>query len=412
MSATLNFYSAPTCQKVDTISADIIGSPNFNLSVNGSENGDITVIINNSNQAFLRSLKENSHFIAFSIDGINNIFGGVIDSAVCNVDECHIKYCGFSEYLDKIRAVSSFHVLNGNVLIKDEDKSWIKNLVADTPEGLLYELFINLKERLDQYTYNGTNSFSQFWEFEDIFSVIAAKSTGTWKKNYQINSAELPTMKTIVDDILTDPDCSRFDAIIKTDNNTFKWSLSFDKYNHDFSFNTAIAPIYDLTFELDGIKARINSLAKGEDDTGNTVISGVPFASNVAFSDFVNDETTNNATANVSAVNRKNISSLKKMTGQCSFKTQDAQFAFVNSTIHITADTDIIDMLVTQVAFDGKEFTITGNTVGFSEDLSKLKGSKPANLLSDVLGKPLGDSYSNSRKSLFEEPWTTGWRNL
>lgn len=409
MAAIFSFYNGKTYQLERSVSTTILAETfEYQTALEGSSAGSLSIEITAADSDFLETLKENSHFISFSLDGIDNLVGGLIDDAYTNDGICHIKYSGFAEYLDKIRGISSYHALDfgENVVIPENDLTWEKTFLADTPEGLLYEVMINLEE------YMAGNGYSKFWEWEGIFAHIHAVNTNQWKKSYHLNSAEFPSMKSVYDEILGDEDCSRLKVSVDTTNDIFKWVLSFDETATIYNLNTATDPIYDLEFEFNGIASRSHSLAKGQTSNSEAVISRIPFSSNGAFSDYVADDTTTKSTENAYGINVNNISSLQAINGQISFKTQVAEYAKNSSVFNIETDTISATMIVSEVSFDGIEFTIKGNTVALTESLNKIKLKKPTNTLSGSIRNPLKESRYNARKSLFEEKRTTGWRNV
>jgi hypothetical protein len=87
-------------------------------------------------------------------------------------------------------------------------------------------------------------------------------------------------------------------------------------------------------------------------------------------------------------------------------------YAQVPSVVSIQTDTRSIVMAVSEVSFNGTEFTVSGNATATTEDLNKLKLGKPSNILSGSIRDPIAESRKNARKSLFEEKRTTGWRNF
>lgn len=409
MAAKFSFYDGKTYALVKDFSSEIIGDTfEYKNSPEGSASGSLQIQITDDNSSFLNSLKENSHFVSFYLDGESDLVGGIIEDSYTNDGICYIKYVGFAEYLDKIRGISSYHSndFGDNVIIRDGDLTWEKTFLSDSPEGLLYEVMINLEEYM-----NGLG-YSKFWEWDNIFAHIHAINTATWNKSYRLNSAEFPSMKSIYDEIVGDEDCPRLNVRVSTSGNVFKWILSFDNSTSIYNLNTATDEIYDLSFEFNGISSRANSLAKGQTPNGESVISKIPFSTNGAFSDYVANDTTNNSTDNAYGVNVNNISSLKAITGQISFKTQVAEYADGFSVFNIQTDTISSTMIVSEISFDGVEFTIRGNTTMLSENLNKLKLNKPANTLSGTIRNPLNESRYNARKSLFEENRTTGWRNV
>lgn len=409
MAAKFSFYNGKTYQLEKSFSKEIIGeSFEYKNSPEGSVSGSLQIEISGSDSAFLNSLKENSHFVSFSLDGETDLVGGVIEDAYTNDGIAYIQYVGFAEYLDKIKGISSYHSndFDNNVTVAENDLSWEKNFLSDTPEGLLYEVMINLEEYMNSF------GFTKFWRWDNIFSYIHAVNTDKWEKSYRLNSTEFPSMKSIYDEITGDYDCSRLNINVDTSGGIFKWILSFDNSTTIYDIDTALHGIYDLEFEFNGIPSRTNSLAKGQNSKSEPVISRIPFSNNGAFSDFVADDTTNNSTDNVLSINENNISSLKSLHGQMSFKTQVAEFADGFQVFNITTDTISSTMVVSEISFDGTEFTIRGNTTFLTEDLKKLKLRKPTNMLSGSIRNPLRESRYNARKGVFEEKRSTGWRNI
>lgn len=409
MAANFSFYNGKTYELEKSFSSQIMGeSFEYKNSPEGSVSGSLQIEISSSDSSFLNSLKENSHFVSFNLDGENDLIGGIIEDAYTNDGVCFISYVGFAEYLDKIRAISSYHSnsFDDNVTIPEKDLSWEKTFLSDTPEGLLYEVMLNLEE------YMNSSGFSKFWRWNNIFAHINAINTNEWAKSYRLNSAEFPSMKSIYDEITGDYDCARLNIDVDTSGGIFKWNLSFDTTTTMYDLDTSLDEIYNLEFEFNGIPSRTNSLAKGQNSNSEPVISRIGFSNSGAFSDFVANDTTNNSTDNVYSINENNISSLKSLQGQISFNTQVAEFANGFQIFNITTDTLNATMVVSEVSFDGTEFTIRGNTTYLTEDLKKLKLRKPTNMLSGSIRNPLRESRYNARKSVFEEKRTTGWRNI
>ena len=295
MAAKFSFYDGKTYALAKSFSSEIIGDTfEYKNSPEGSASGSLQIQITDDNSSFLNSLKENSHFVSFYLDGESDLVGGIIEDSYTNDGICYIKYVGFAEYLDKIRGISSYHSndFGDNVIIRDGDLTWEKTFLSDSPEGLLYEVMINLEEYM-----NGLG-YSKFWEWDNIFAHIHAINSSTWNKSYRLNSAEFPSMKSIYDEIVGDEDCPRLNVRVSTSGDLFKWILSFDDSSLVYSLNTATSEIYDLSFEFNGISSRANSLAKGQTPNGESVISKIPFSTNGAFSDYVANDTTNNSTDN------------------------------------------------------------------------------------------------------------------
>jgi hypothetical protein len=407
MAAIFSFYDGATYEFVKSVSAEILAEGFENKTEADNASGKMMLEVVEADRSFMESLRENSHFVSFTMDG-TSISGGLLDDAFCNDNVCSLKYSGWGSTLDKIIAFTSYHSTDfgENIVIREDDKSFEKTFQADCPEGLMWESFNNLEE------YMLANGQAKFWQWDGIIETIAAKDTSTWSKSYRLNSAEFPTMKTIYDEILSDGDCQRLKATIDTSDNKFKWVLTFINTNINFTVNTAVDPIYDVQFEFNGIKARRNSLAKGQTIDGETVISRIPFVAGGAFSDYVADNTTNKSTADAVGINRRNIASLKQLIGQVSYKTMEPAYAQVPSVVSIQTDTRSIVMAVSEVSFNGTEFTVSGNATATTEDLNKLKLGKPSNILSGSIRDPIAESRKNARKSLFEEKRTTGWRNF
>lgn len=406
MSAILRFYDGKNYELVsENISQSII-SHSFTNGLNGSSSGEIVLEV--GTELFLHNLKENSHFITFGIEGYDSLFGGLIDDAFVNEGECHILFSGFNEYLDKIRAISSYKngQLTENVVVGEDDRTWEKTLLSDTPEGLLYEAFINLEERMNAEGYN------RFWEWDGIFEHIQAVDTNTWGKSYIINSGEYPTMKSIFDEIVGDQDCHRLDVRIDTEDNKFKWVLHFTTETVFYEINEETDNIYNINFEYNGLKSRTNSLAKGQTVDNESVLSKIPFDNTVAFSDYVAEETTNKSTSNAGAINYSNIDSIKKLVGQLSFSTQEPYYNVSNVVSINVSPAEYYSIIVSEVRLEDDDFTITGNIIDSQSSMNKIKVQKPRTVISEEIGVPIAQNNRNARKSVFGEKRTTGWRSL
>lgn len=405
--AVAKFYNSTNYTFISDQSVNVL-SIEFDKGRTGSLHGTLTLELTANNRALLLSTKENSHFLAIAGDNGSNQGAVIEDSWVGKTgsekSQFTIKFIGFLEYLDKQMSILSEKTsqYGSNTLVRKDDVSGIGNFYSFSPEGLLFEV---LKNHEEQMAIDGT---SRFWSYGNIESHIASISSVNWKHSYRLNSLEAPTLKQVIDDIVSDQSLSLMKITISESGGIFKWVINFSASNTKKSVSNTTGDCFKISFTESDDKSRRKSVTTGTSLNKQALISIISFDTNVAYSHLITDSPYEQ-TKNLKRFNQKAVQLEVESLGQATFDTYDSTVGDVSDIITVSATTlDTFSIVITAVSLQGRIYTFTGNIVS-SGDLKR--GKHPANPMTNIIVKPLKLTASRARKTSFQRPGTTGWRS-
>ena len=406
----LTFYDASTRDNATQLAQYCTTAPpSYTLADNGSLSMSIELEVTPENKAYLKTIKENSHFVRYCPEQGDNdiIVGGITEEAIIDGAVCKIEVIGFKELMDKIVAYSSEKIgsIGSNTVVRNDDPSHTKNFYADNAEGVFYEILRNIEAELDAL------GGSKFWTYGNMEAYIESITGNTWRHVYRMNSLELPSAGEVVEDVTTDEDM----AIVKVEANEttgeFIFGLSFLTAHPTRSVNPDNDNVWGLEIEKSDQVRRHYSMAAGTNLNGQTLISLVPFDSTVLKTMSVVDSPSDSV-KDLSKINQTEKNRLKNRIGQASFKSDRGNVAPLNSrvTIDSPSNPDVpVVMIINQVEYQNYEYTFTGEIVDV-EAVVKPRG--PANQYTRNLLRPLATAKKQARRNAFGKSGTTGWRSV
>ena len=133
--AYLAFYRSTNLTSRTLQSTKIVDEPSMTYNQGGSLDLELKLEVDSSNEAFCKSLKENSHFVVFNPEEHKTTplkVGGIVEDAYINGNIRTVKIIGFKELLDKIVMYSApkIGVVGTNTVVGNDDNSHALHLLS------------------------------------------------------------------------------------------------------------------------------------------------------------------------------------------------------------------------------------------------------------------------------------------
>lgn len=386
---------------VRELNVDLMGL-DYTAGLHGSMSGNTVIEVQDSNESFLKSLKENSHFLKVYKDEFEP-YGCVVESAVIDKGYCTLNFIGWYEYLEKI-ALMVAHKANAigeKTTVSKDDPSWSANLYSDVPLGV-FEAAIDELNRMMI-----ARGLVPFTDASAMLSYIESTNAEIFARVYRVNALEFPTVKSVIDKILEDDEMDAITVSVAPGDN-FKWILGVLEGYTTVTMNLD-DDIRNITFEDSGDISRSHSLATGTDLEGNIVLSQIPFDSTVAYSSFIASNPADRTTA-IDRINRSSMADADKRKNQVTFTVFDTSIRLQNVVELTMDDSTVTKIVITQVAVKDMDVTYTGQIV--TDTTAIVKGiTKPNSQIRKEIYNPLGYAAETSKQTAFKQPGGTGWRS-
>lgn len=386
---------------VRELNVDLMGL-DYTAGLHGSMSGNTVIEVQESNESFLKSLKENSHFLKVYKD-VFEPYGCVVESAVIDRGYCTLSFIGWYEYLEKIAMMVAHKVMaiGEKTTISKDDPSWSANIYSDVPLGV-FEAVIDEINRMMI-----ARGLTPFMDASALLPYIESAVTETFARVYRVNSLELPTAKSVIDKVLEDSEMDAITVSVDPGDN-FKWVLGVLEGYTTVTMNLD-DDIRNITFEDSGDVSRSHSLATGTDLEGNIVLSQIPFDSTVAYSSFISSNPADRTTA-IDRINRSSMADADKRKQQVTFTVFDTSIRLQNVVELTMDDATVKKIVITQVAVKDSDVTYTGQVV--TDTTAIVKGiTKPNSEIRKQIYDPLGYAAETSKQTAFKKDGSTGWRS-
>ena len=398
--AFIHFYNGKSLAHASDQTNNIINL-SYTIGLNGSVGGEVTLEETTTNSNFLKSLKENSHFIKF---GLVKTYGGIVESVSKNKNIYTIKFIGAYEYFDKMDAIASHKADAMSGAAYDTDQSFVKVFYSDSSVGILYESLRNLSESITARGYS-----ADLFDYSNIRNSIVGNNTSVWGRSYRLNSLETPTMRDVVEDIIGDDGMQLFRIRVS------------NKYTEDFMFIIEIVEssnyhtvsesgdsVFKVRQEMNESQSRAFSTAKGTDLKDRSVIERVDFDENVAYSSLL----TENPQEKSAAIRR--FASSAAVTASATEGTLSFDsFSDIYDPLDYLSISSLsmaeVSGIVTEKVVEGEVITYTiqvGPTASFNAAISK-----PSGELRRIIFNPLSRTSKTASKTAGRKENSTGWRS-
>lgn len=388
---------------VTDLSSDLVGL-SYNEATYGSLDGDAQIEVTPQNEALLRSLTENSHYLKVS-SADSSVAGAVIENAYIDRGICHVSIIGFLEYLAKVPLIPSnkANSIGAATTVATEDASWSTIIYADSVIGLFYEVFTMVAQTMRAH---GQTPF--FRMDDEIEGLIYSSGSGEWAKSYRVNGLEIPNCAEAYADLTEDEDFLPIRVSVTPGNSTFSWLLSgLTSYNVTY-INTATSDVKDVEIERGDKIQRSMALASGTDPKGNNLISKIEFNENVAYS-AVFAESSSKASLDILRSNRANIAGANLKLDQASFTGWNPDVPIFDAVQISGPKMETILLVITEKSIEGQDVKYTGTMVtSVDEMIPGIK--KPTSPERRALFNPA--KQANRRSILLDRQKQnpTGWR--
>lgn len=398
--AFLHFYTGKTLEHVRDLSSDLINI-SITASLNGSLGGSITIEETSANATFLKSLKENSHFIKV---GLDKAYGCVVESATKNKNIWTVEVCGALEYFDKIDAIPSHKAGLTTISADDNDYSNIKVLYSDSPLGILYEV---LRNNSSSMTARGFSS--SLINYSSLLGSISSSASTSWSRSYRINGLETPSLKSILDDLVEDSSMPLL-AITTSQNFTNNFAFVFEVIDEASAhlLDEAVDSVFEVAEDISFGGSRSYAIARGTDLKGRSRLERVNFSSSGAYSSL----TVSLPQEKSGAIRRRAIdaaASEAASEGILTFSSFEDNINLLDFVELSSAAMPVKRGMVVEKAIEGQKITYTLQLGGEASFGAVLK--KPLDGLRKIIFKPLNETSSLSLKNASRKSNSTGWRS-
>lgn len=277
--AFAHFYHGKTRSHVASFTEDVL-EVDLTPSLNGRLSGILTIQERQGTKSFLEAIRENSHFVKV---GVDHVYGGVTQAAVVEQGIWTIEIIGCYEYLEKIDLVSSHKAGVTSGVSGGDDYSWIKLFYADSSLGILYEVLVNLSQSMVERGYN-----SSLFDYTNLRSNLVSTGVVEWGRSYRLNSLEVPTVQSVIEDILQDDGMELFRIrVTPTVMEDFRFIMEVVPSASVHSISEATSRIGEISRDTGAPVRRAFSIARGTDLRDNSRVERRTFDSNVAYSSMV-----------------------------------------------------------------------------------------------------------------------------
>jgi hypothetical protein len=374
----------------------------YSAGLLGSLAGNGLISVDPASESFLKSLKENSHFLKVYRDGFTP-YGAIVEAGVINRGVCTVSFIGLDELFGKVdlTVAHKANAIGENTTIRKDDPSWGAQFYSDSPLGV-FEAVIN--EFNETMIARGQRPFIKIDGILDFIETLPAES---FARNYRLNALEFPTLKSVVDSIFEDSEMSAITVELEP-GDTFGWVLGVLT-----SYTTVVVNVADkvrnITFEDSGDVSRSYSLATGTNLSGDTVVSKIAFDPTVAYSSFIANNPADRTTA-IDRINRSALADADKRKQQVSFTVFDTRIKIQN-VVELSGGTfPLTKIVITQIVVKGRDVTYTGQAVTDAAQI--VKGiSKPMDEARRLVYGPLRYAGSTAKEVAFKKDGSTGWRS-
>ena len=398
--ALLRFYGGKTLAPVANLDADVINL-SATVGLNGSASGYVTVEETSSNHALLTSLKENSHFIKF---GVDQVYGGVIESVSKEKNIWTINFIGAYEYFGKVDAVASHKAATASIRASSDDYSNIKIFYSDSSVGILYEI---LRNNAASMTARGFDS--SLINYTNLRDFITSSSSVEWGRSYRLNSLETPTLKTIIDDLFEDSGMQLL-RIRTSSDLTSNFSFIFEVVSSAtaYEIDEEVDDVYSIVEEIAEPERRSYSIAKGTDLSDLSAVERVSFDSDVAYSSSIVTAPQERSGA-IKRYAQGSADAASVNDGVLSFSSFSDDYNPLDY-VEISSDKmEEVSGIIFEKSIEGITFTYKiqiGDAVSFNGALKK-----PTNELRKIIFNPLNSTANLSSKTAQRKQNSTGWRS-
>jgi hypothetical protein len=400
MASKIRFFDSKTHLIVKELTVDVKGL-DFTAGLHGSLSGNATIKVKAASESFLRSLKENSHFMTVHRDGFTP-YGAVVEAAVINKGVCTLNFIGLYEFLDKMELMAAHkaNAISSNTTIKKDDPSYLMQFCSDSPIGVFHSIVSELNETIV------ARGLLPFIDVGSLESFIDSTTSETFARVYRLNALEFPTVKAVIDKIFEDLEMDAITVDVLT-GDTFGWVLGvLDSYN---TFTISIDDkVRNITFEDSGDVSRSYSLATGTNLSGDTVVSKIDFDPAVAYTSFIANNPADKTSA-IDRINRSSMADADKRKSQISFTVFNTAIRIQNVVEMTGPDFPLKKIVITQISVQNRNVTYTGQIV--TDTSAIVKGiTKPTNEARRMVYAPLGYATGTAKEVAFRQPGGTGWR--
>jgi hypothetical protein len=396
----LKFFDPHTGNLVREFTDSVFGL-DFTPGLHGSLEGNASIKVEADSESFLKSLKENSHFVKIFRDH-QVPYGAIVEAATINHGVCSLKVIGWDQLTDKIE-MTAFHKANAigeKTIVKKEDPSWSVNWASDSAVGVYY---LQMKELRNTMIARGERPF---FELGNIRDFIESSTAETFAREYRFNSLEFPTVKSVSAKIFED---SEMETIVVTvdDSDVFIWKLDVLTYYRTVELSSSL--VRDIKFEETSDVSRSYSLATGTDLSGDTVLSKITYDPTVAYSSFIASNPADKTTA-IDRINRSAMADADKRKEQVSFTVFDTLIGIQDVVELSGPKMPLTKIVITQISINDRNVTYTGTVVTDASVI--VKGiRKPTDEVKRMIYKPLDYASDTAKEVAFKQPNSTGWRS-
>lgn len=397
--AFIHFYNGRTRQYVGSYFQEV-NEPSITIGLNGSITGQIMLEVTADNRSFLQSLCENSHWVKF---GLDKVYGGVIENSIIEGSVCTVDVIGSFEYLDKVDAVASHKAAVESGVAPEDDHSWVKVFYGDSPVGVLHEVMRNLQSSMAARGFDGN-----LFDYSNLRFHTVDSGGVEWERSYRVNSLEVPSVKTVIEDVLQDDGMQLFRIRVSSSvTDPFQFIMevvtSADVHNVD----EATGHVFDIKRSGGDVKRRSFSIAKGTDLEDRSRVERVSFDGGVAYSSLM------------TAVPKERSGAIRR-TAEASALAEGSRHGIVS----LTSEHDVYDPLdfimldasagglvtqgiITEKVIDGRKITYTvqeGDAPSFNGALVK-----PAGIERKIIFNPLRTAGMVAGVAANRMENSTGW---
>lgn len=275
--AFAHFYHGKTRTFQQSLDEEAIRNLSFTVGLNGSVKGFMEVEDTLANRSLLSSLKENSHGVKV---GVGKSYGGFVESAVRERGLWIVNFIGAWEYFEKVDAIAAHKAAVASGAAHGDDASWVKLFYGDSALGVLHEVLVNQRASMVARGFD-----PELLDFSQLRSHVVSTLDPTWARSYRLNSLEVPTLQSVISDVVGDDGMQLFRIrVSNTVSEPFKFFLEVVPSASVYDLDEAVDDIAQISRDVGEASRRSFSIAKGTDLQDASVVERVNFDSDVAYS--------------------------------------------------------------------------------------------------------------------------------